>query len=618
MSKNNAISESRLAELLAIARSRSANAEGKARVTTMPQVAIQQSTAQTSAPQGAGASGGFTWNTEQQRAIALVTAGKSCAIVGSAGTGKTTLNKTAIRLRMQAPDMPLLETSTKNLIAKNPSLVVLSYTNTAVDNIRNIIGKETGATCLTIHKLLEFAPVWENTGKFNPETGAPILKRTFQPTYYDMNKLPHIATIIIEESGIVNVRLFEQLLAALPHPLATQFIFLGDLFQLPPPYEPSILGYVLNKLEVVELTQVYRQALDSPILKLALDIKERKELSKLDMARLCCEKLTVKPWSAKNDRILGVRKAANLIFNEFKEGRYIPARDMIITPYGAGLNSRDKDVLFGSHNLGKAIADFLGRARGAVVHEIVTSFNKHYLAIGDVVFVGKRKALITAINPNALYLGVPAKPASIHLDRYGHNPKAREEAGLVPRMSNEDIDHLLMATSSGREENGEAKRQASHFVHCKFINAKGEFITLSNDELAEDGEEISENENHEGVTLCTVGDFSLQSFDFGYAQTCYKAQGQEWHNVYIFTHHSQSTHISNEFFYTAITRAKETLTIICEGDHLQIAAKNQTIKGNCWREKARFFTARMDKLSPFPLISQWLEEIKTQNKGAQP
>ena len=57
------------------------------------------------------------------------------------------------------------------------------------------------------------------------------------------------------------------LAAALPHD--PQEIFIGDLRQLPPVFGPAILGFKMSLLPVIELTEVYRQALLSPIIRLA-------------------------------------------------------------------------------------------------------------------------------------------------------------------------------------------------------------------------------------------------------------------------------------------------------------------------------------------------------------
>ena len=62
--------------------------------------------------------------------------------------------------------------------------------------------------------------------------------------------------------------------------------------------------------------------------------------------------------------------------------------------------------------------------------------------------------------------------------------------------------------------------------------------------------------------------------------------------------------MSRELLYTAVTRAKKELHIICEGDHsegrsrytnsLAKAADSPVIKGITLQEKARYFRGKLD------------------------
>ncbi len=78
---------------------------------------------------------------------------------------------------------------------------------------------------------------------------------------------------------------------------------------------------------------------------------------------------------------------------------------------------------------------------------------------------------------------------------------------------------------------------------------------------------------------------------FGYAITVHKSQGSEWRRVAIITHQSHSQMQSRELMYTAITRAREELYIICEPDRgmkrgtLTAAAQKPRLKGNTLAEK---------------------------------
>jgi ATP-dependent exoDNAse (exonuclease V) alpha subunit len=57
-------------------------------------------------------------------------------------------------------------------------------------------------------------------------------------------------------------------------------------------------------------------------------------------------------------------------------------------------------------------------------------------------------------------------------------------------------------------------------------------------------------------------------------------------------HHKHNVLMCRELLYTAITRAREELVIICEPTHFQKAVETQRIKGNTLAEKAEFFKGK--------------------------
>lgn len=522
---------------------------------------------------------GIVFNALQQEAITACCNFQSVAICGSAGTGKTTIMHTVGSRLSQDARMPLLRCDTGKegnwvLRKGTPGIVAVSFTNTAVNNINNAL--DGIIPCFTIHKLLEFAPVIYETVD---AAGKPVTKRVFEPARNAMNPLPaELRTIIIEESGVVSITLFQMLLAALPDPEAVQFIFLGDLFQLDPPYDPAILGFVLTaeKFKKVELTEVYRQKLHSPILRFALDIKDRISFGSNKYEALNIDNehgvLVVKPWKHRLDEFKATLEAGKFLKKEWEAGNYLPERDCVILPF----NKR-----FGSTELNILIADFLGKARQAVVHEVIAGFEKKYLAVGDSVVVSKRKGTIVSIARNDSYVGKNyPQPPSANLDRFGYNcNKNLDDAALLEADadSHDEIDRLMAAALSDNEDR---LRNASHVVT---VNIDGVEYELS-----------------------SAGDFGLAKFDFSYCMTCYKAQGSEWNTVYVFAHKSHAVSLCNEFFYTAITRAKKKLVLICEPSHLSTSMLKQSIVGNNWQQKALHFNRNISKLGALPLVAKFI------------
>ncbi len=94
----------------------------------------------------------------------------------------------------------------------------------------------------------------------------------FEPARGENFKLDeNIKVIILDEAGTIPIDLFDLLIKALPDPSQVQFIYLGDLAQNPPVFGAAVLGYkgLEHPDSTIELTQVYRQALESPIIRLA-------------------------------------------------------------------------------------------------------------------------------------------------------------------------------------------------------------------------------------------------------------------------------------------------------------------------------------------------------------
>ena len=475
---------------------------------------------------------------------------------------------------------------TKWLKAGKPGIVLVSFTNMAVRQIAKHFSAD--ITCCTIHKLLEYVPVTYEID--DPETGLTKKTVRFEPSRNSRNKLPRsLQTIVVDESSMVDIDLIEKVKDALPNPDAVQWIFLGDLNQLPPVYGGPILGRALLTLPIVELTRVYRQALESPIISLALDIKDGKsplvpdggyEIDKGDSG-----KLVVKPWSKPIHEDDALNKAANFCKGAIAAGIFDPFKDMILIPFNKS---------FGTIELNKSIADWLGRERNVEVVEVIAGFNTHYLAKGDKVLVQKREAIITGIAVNRGYSGKrPVDPRLYKLDRWGGATKIKG-ASVTWEQSNEnmDVDAILESMSATHTEIEDRKHQASHILTVRFINGTDPSKWTDQDSELTD-------ETFETTLLETAA--QINDMLGGYAVTVHKSQGSEWRKVFIFLHQKHSQMCSRELVYTAVTRAAKELYIICEPDRgikpgsLLKAAKTPRLKGNTLAEKLLSLKEKFDQ-----------------------
>ena len=489
------------------------------------------------------------YNTKQQEFVNLGGSGASAVLIGAAGTGKTTCMKGTVQALIQNGVCGILQAGGhKHLVDNSPGLVICAYTRRAVNNIRKNLSSDVASNCITIHKLLEYQPVYYEVS--DPMTGDTKTKMNFEPARNQINPLPtSIRTIIFEESSMIGTDLYKQVMDACPH--NPQLIFLGDIQQLSPVFGPAILGFKLLSLPVVELTEVYRQALESPIISLAHRILSGLPIEKTEFLDWKNPGLTIHPWKKKISPQDALNTAGQFFIAAQKSGAYDPEEDMILLPFNKS---------FGTIELNKIIANQLARNREGITHEVVSGFMKHYFTIGDKVLFDKEDAVITDISANPAYTGAKYLPASATLDYWGFDPVIH----TAEESSDVDMDFLLSQVAS---QDAERVHQASHTLTLRMLDSD---VEIKVDKAA-----------------------SLNAMLLGYALTVHKSQGSEWRKVFCVFHQSHATMIQRELLYTAITRAKEELYIICEPETFVNGIKSQKIKGETIAEKAEFFKGKI-------------------------
>jgi len=514
-------------------------------------------------------------NDKQQEAVDLALAGKSFVLTGAAGTGKTlTVNAIAAAL-MECkqtdtnPDPhPLPMVTFRNPAGgvneqeTKPAIAFVAFTNRAVNNMANNLRKlspdlisDLQSNFMTIHKLIEVAPEYY----YDQESGKD--KMRFTPRRDALNRLP-IKTLIIEEASMVDLSLWDKLFAALLP--GTQIILLGDLNQLPPVFGDAILNYGLIKLPVIELTHVYRQALDSPIIRqMHRVLKGNPPETDTDNFQVVYGNST-KPIGADRTGM----QVARLMEKLFDAGKYNPMQDMILSPFNKnGCGTTLLNTLISTW-LDKKCAE---KGNPRVVYEVLSGMVKHYFAVGDLVYDGQSKmqGVISKIHINGNYYGASPLEASTTLTRFGYHEGEDEgefELG-TPNYSNFNITDIVSGDLSAEAEAEKKMLSASHVITIK---------------LEDDTE----------VERCTAGE--VNGLEFGYCLTCHKAQGCEWENVFIVIH--KSHFIANrEWLYTAGTRAKNSCTIITKPDTLKAVVTRQRIKGNSLDAKIAAFNEKLLK-----------------------
>jgi len=163
----------------------------------------------------------------QRQAIETVLQSKLTIITGGPGVGKTTIVNSLLYI----------------IRAKRLSIGLCAPTGRAAKRLT----ETTGLTAKTIHRLLDFAP------------------QTYGFKRNQDNPLP-IDVLIIDESSMVDIVLFNHLLKAIPDHAAV--IFVGDIDQLPSVGSGAVLSDLIRSgvIATVRLTEIFRQAASSKII----------------------------------------------------------------------------------------------------------------------------------------------------------------------------------------------------------------------------------------------------------------------------------------------------------------------------------------------------------------
>lgn len=493
-------------------------------------------------------------NIHQSTAVNNFKAKKTFCLIGAAGTGKTTAVRAMTEEAIRHDIIQVLpDDCNSSWLKGNRAIAFVAFTNRAVNRLRRSLPAELKKQALTIHKLLEYAPEAETF--LDAESGEIKERKVFKPALRPETKVVNEPVyIVIEESSMVSVDLHQQIIDAFPN---ATLVYLGDLNQLKPVYGNSILGFKLTHLDVVELKEVYRQALGSQIVQFAYDILGSKRLTQeiYDKYKTPNESGNVDIYHFNGDpsAVLACKQVIGAVLAWWEQGKIDFSDTQILVPHNEN---------FGQITINKFIAQACSNKAGNPTHEIHTGSGMDYYAVGDKLMYDRSEYYIADIRKNPYYSGEKGNlHVSLTLDRYGHDTHKSKD----PFQGIEEISPYELV--EGEVQDKEArKREASHILTLTPADSQA---GLTN------------------VEVKTSGDYA--KCELCYAMTVHKAQGCEWKHVIFCAHKSHANMLSRELVYTAVTRAMKQLTIFASKTSLSEAPMRKTIKGDTLEDKIQYF-----------------------------
>lgn len=523
---------------------------------------------------------------DSQRAAFLgVMKNQVCCLIGPAGSGKTTLEKLIVSQLAQKAGAVVLNGQRENVGSKSPGIAIAAFTGRAAQQSAKAVGKDYDIPIRTMHSLLGYAPVFEEVEAIDEITGQIYMKevRRFRPTYNETCKLPY-NIYIIDEAPMMPVDLFNEFIDAI-HP-KSRIILVGDINQLPPVMNKSVLGYALQKWPVFELTKIHRQAEGNAIIKNAHNVLNGLPLQKSANVHLLEAPSDCGGSLKFSEYIKKVTVKLRDIGKKHKEDGQIPIfdphRDAIIVA-----NSK-KEIVTSTHALNSFFMSVFNppdKQSGITINPriaIHTGVNRVDFAVGDKVMncqnnnnhnppiTNGMMGIVESIALNGKY-DMKRAPEDMDFVEHDESDEGEEDDAPVSSLGDFAIDNIHLeidniiakqqvekAKKKDEEDISRDQRQASHIMTVKF-------------------------ETGQTIVCSTSGDYN--KIEFGYVITCHKSQGGEYPTVIICLHSANGTLLSREWLYTAFTRARENVFVLYNKEGLKRALKNQKVKGATLKEK---------------------------------
>lgn len=464
------------------------------------------------------------------------------SIIGSAGTGKTTI-----------VDTVLASLGANGLAGKNIILASPTHRANGVTRSKN----DPGLEIVTLHNLLGLLPPEDKLPGEEKLKDTSGFRQRVNQDGEEVNSITNRSLIIIDEASMINDGLFSALMRALQNYPGAKVIFLGDAAQLKPVGQSAVSKALesdaVNETNRAELTKVER-AKNASLLAESVRLRKNKDFTKTTR------------MTKTGQGVAFTRSTTNFVekfveylkSDEFKENpllaRIVAFSNNRVKEY----NQKIREQLFG-----KGAAPF-------VVGELLMGYKTY----GDPDLITKLATinngldyLVTDVSEDVdvNYLGFNLKGVRLtikHTLTYKNGEVFQEPQTITVLKPNQDFTKVTSFVKGRLKEISEIQDQGQKRQAFEDLKESLSVVALPFDILDEKNEVILSKD-----------------FDYGYAHTIHKSQGGTYKYVFVDnmrmsikdkkTGEWVITPDAPQLRYVGMTRAQEGAYVLTDGNLTQ-------------------------------------------------
>ena len=526
----------------------------------------------------------------QEEAIQTLVDNRYSCLIGAAGTGKTTLVKRVVAQFIYglngAEELGLRMLDGR----QGPSIAIVAFTGKATAVLKENLPSWLHPAVKTIHGLLEYAPVTEGSGMFYPTRNAE------NPLGHDL--------IVIDESSMVGLDLWHNLIDACTS--ETRIILMGDLNQLTPVGDAPFFAHVLaacldekHDWRVAELTKVHRQkgiggqrVLDTAYAILDGKVPDFDTVEVGKPWRVAGIQLPAKTEDAHNvivRTLFGLQRMRPHLEDGTEDSRaiYSPYDDLVLTA-GNGDEDGQKGAAVQQSPINESLSRLLlPETPDHPVYLIDGGRVVRQFSVGDRVMCRRNESPGTE---NRVTNGMTGRIMDIVWNPLWNGDRTRFGTRNEVLM----FQHQKLAEFRG-EAVDPAAMNALHDALDSIASMDVSDVEVKDERRGQPSSHKVTVAFENGAVRTYDTATGVEGIQLAYAMTTHKAQGSQADTVFIVVHSSVKHQLSIEWFYTAVTRAKQRLVIFYNDLGIRTACSRRQIYGRTLAEKIQRYQAMVEK-----------------------